>query len=152
MMSPGWTPLTPSTPMPHSSPCRTSRTSSLKRLREAMVFSPSRVSPRLMRTRAVLMILPSITAQPKIFPISKVGTNFGCAVIEGKIIKTARVRIKRGDTLLGESTIATLKRFKDDVREVLQGLECGIGVEGIKGVQPGDIIEAYTTEEVARSL
>jgi len=88
----------------------------------------------------------------QLFPISKVGTIFGCAVIEGKIIKTARVRIKRGDTLLGESTIATLKRFKDDVREVLQGLECGIGVEGVKGVQPGDIIEAYTTEEVARSL
>ena len=88
----------------------------------------------------------------QLFPISKVGTIFGCVVIEGKIIRTARVRIKRGDTLLGENTIASLKRFKDDVREVLQGLECGIGVEGIKGVQPGDIIEAYTTEEVARSL
>jgi translation initiation factor IF-2 len=88
----------------------------------------------------------------QLFPISKVGTIFGCSVIEGKIIRTARVRIKRGDTLLGENTIASLKRFKDDVREVLQGLECGIGVEGIKGVQPGDIIEAYTTEEVARSL
>ncbi len=88
----------------------------------------------------------------QLFPISKVGTIFGCSVIEGKIIRTARVRIKRGDTLLGESTIASLKRFKDDVREVLQGLECGIGVEGIKGVQPGDIIEAFTTEEVARSL
>jgi len=88
----------------------------------------------------------------QLFPISKVGTIFGCSVIEGKIIRTARVRIKRGETLLGENTIASLKRFKDDVREVLQGLECGIGVEGIKGVQPGDIIEAYTTEEVARSL
>ena len=88
----------------------------------------------------------------QLFPISKVGTIFGCSVIEGKIIRTARVRIKRGDILLGENTIASLKRFKDDVREVLQGLECGIGVEGIKGVQPGDIIEAYTTEEVARSL
>ncbi len=88
----------------------------------------------------------------QLFPISKVGTIFGCSVIEGKIIRTARVRIKRGDTLLGENTIASLKRFKDDVREVLQGLECGIGVEGIKGVQPGDIIEAYTAEEVARSL
>jgi translation initiation factor IF-2 len=88
----------------------------------------------------------------QLFPISKVGTIFGCSVIEGKIIRTARVRIKRGETLLGENTISSLKRFKDDVREVLQGLECGIGVEGIKGVQPGDIIEAYTTEEVARTL
>jgi translation initiation factor IF-2 len=88
----------------------------------------------------------------QLFPISKVGTIFGCAVIEGKIIRTARVRIKHGDTVLGENAIASLKRFKDDVREVLQGLECGIGVEGVKGVQPGDVIEAYTTEEVARSL
>jgi translation initiation factor IF-2 len=88
----------------------------------------------------------------QLFPISKVGTIFGCTVIEGKIIRTARVRIKRGETLLGENTISSLKRFKDDVREVLQGLECGIGVEGIKGVQPGDVIEAFTTEEVARTL
>jgi translation initiation factor IF-2 len=88
----------------------------------------------------------------QLFPISKVGTIYGCAVVEGKILRTARVRVKRGDTVLGESGIASLKRFKDDVREVLQGLECGIGVEGVKGVQPGDIIEAYTTEEVARSL
>jgi translation initiation factor IF-2 len=88
----------------------------------------------------------------QLFPISKVGTIFGCAVIEGKIIRTARVRIKRGDTVLGENSLSSLKRFKDDVREVLQGLECGIGVEGIKGVQPGDVIEAFTTEEVARTL
>jgi len=88
----------------------------------------------------------------QLFPISKVGTIFGCVVVEGKIVRTARVRIKRGDTLLGENVLSSLKRFKDDVREVLQGLECGIGVEGIKGVQPGDIIEAFTTEEVARSL
>jgi translation initiation factor IF-2 len=88
----------------------------------------------------------------QLFPISKVGTIYGCAVIEGKIVRTARVRIKRGDTLLGESSITSLKRFKDDAREVLQGLECGIGIEGIKGVQPGDVIEAFTTEEVARTL
>jgi len=57
-------------------------------------------------------------------------------VIEGKIIRTARVRIKRGDTVLGENTLSSLKRFKDDVREVLQGLECGIGVEGIRASSP----------------
>jgi translation initiation factor IF-2 len=88
----------------------------------------------------------------QLFPISKVGTIFGSAVTEGKIVRGARVRIKRGDTSLGESTVSSLKRFKDDVREVLQGLECGIGVEGIRGVQQGDIIEAFTTEEVARTL
>jgi len=88
----------------------------------------------------------------QLFPITKVGTVFGSSVTEGKMVRGARVRIKHGDTVLGESTVSSLKRFKDDVREVLQGLECGIGVEGIRGVQPGDIIEAFTTEEVARTL
>ncbi|HEX7788793.1 MAG TPA: translation initiation factor IF-2, partial [Methylomirabilota bacterium] len=88
----------------------------------------------------------------QLFPISKVGTIYGSAVTEGKIVRGAKTRIKRGDTVLGESTVSSLKRFKDDVREVLQGLECGIGIEGIKGVQPNDVIEAFTTEEVARTL
>jgi translation initiation factor IF-2 len=88
----------------------------------------------------------------QLFPITKVGTIFGSSVTEGKMVRGARVRIKRGETVLGESAVSSLKRFKDDVREVLQGLECGIGVEGIRGVQPGDIIEAFTTEEVARTL
>ena len=88
----------------------------------------------------------------QLFPISKLGMIFGSSVTEGKMVRGARVRVKRGDTLLGESTISSLKRFKDDVREVLQGLECGIGVDGVKGVAPGDIIEAFTTEEVARTL
>jgi translation initiation factor IF-2 len=88
----------------------------------------------------------------QLFPITKVGVIYGSSVLEGKMTRGARARIKRGDTLLGEGVINSLKRFKDDVREVLQGLECGIGVEGIKGVQPGDFIEAFSTEEVARSL
>ena len=64
----------------------------------------------------------------------------------------ARVRVKRGETVVGEGTVSSLKRFKDDVREVLQGLECGIGVDGVRGIQSGDVIEAFTTEEVARTL
>jgi translation initiation factor IF-2 len=88
----------------------------------------------------------------QLFPISKVGTIYGSGVTEGKIVRGAKARIKRGETVLGESTVSSLKRFKDDVREVLQGLECGIGIEGIKGVQPNDVIEAFTTEEVARTL
>jgi translation initiation factor IF-2 len=88
----------------------------------------------------------------QLFPITKVGTIYGSSVTEGKMVRGARVRVKRGDTVLGESTINSLKRFKDDVREVLQGLECGIGVEGIRGVSPNDVIEAFTTEEVARTL
>ena len=88
----------------------------------------------------------------QVFPISKLGLIFGSAVTEGKMVRGARVRVKRGETLLGEGTISSLKRFKDDVREVLQGLECGIGVEGVKGVATNDTIEAFTTEEVARTL
>jgi len=88
----------------------------------------------------------------QLFPITKLGTIYGSAVTEGKIVRGARVRVKRGDTVLGESTVTSLRRFKDDVREVLQGLECGIGVEGVKGVQPNDVIEAFMTEEVARTL
>jgi len=53
---------------------------------------------------------------------------------------------------VGEGTVGSLKRFKDDVREVLVGLECGIGVDGVSGIQPGDILEVYTVEEVARTL
>jgi translation initiation factor IF-2 len=88
----------------------------------------------------------------QLFPITKVGTIYGSSVTEGKMVRGARARIKRGETLLGEGVISSLKRFKDDVREVLQGLECGVGIEGIKSVQPNDVIEAFSTEEVARTL
>jgi translation initiation factor IF-2 len=86
-----------------------------------------------------------------LFPISKVGTVAGSYVLEGKITRSAKLRVRRGDSVIGEGQINSLKRFKDDVREVLQGLECGIGVEGVE-IKVGDVIEAYTTEEVARSL
>ncbi len=88
----------------------------------------------------------------QLFTISKVGTILGSYVLEGKIQRGAKVRIKRDGTLVGEGTLSSLKRFKDDVREVLQGLECGLGVEGVSGIQVGDVVEAYTTEEVARTL
>jgi len=88
----------------------------------------------------------------QLFPISKLGTILGSYVTEGKIQRGAKVRVKRDGTLVGEGTLSSLKRFKDDVREVLQGLECGIAVDGVSGVQVGDVIEAYTTEEVARTL
>ena len=62
------------------------------------------------------------------------------------------MRVRRGDSVVGTGTLGSLKRFKDDVREVLAGLECGIGVDGVNGVQAGDLLEAFTTEEVARTL
>jgi translation initiation factor IF-2 len=88
----------------------------------------------------------------QIFVISKLGPIAGSYVQEGKIVRNARVRVRRGDTVHGEGTVGSLKRFKDDVREVLAGLECGIGVDGVSGILPGDILEVFTTEEIARTL
>jgi len=73
-------------------------------------------------------------------------------VAEGKIVRAAKARVRRGETVVGEGTVTSLKRFKDEVREVLVGLECGIGVDAVSGIQPGDIIEVFNTEEVARTL
>jgi translation initiation factor IF-2 len=88
----------------------------------------------------------------QIFVISKLGPVAGSYVAEGKVIRGARVRVRRGDTVLGTGTVSSLRRFKDDVREVAAGLECGIGVEGVSGIQAGDLLEVFTTEEVARTL
>jgi translation initiation factor IF-2 len=87
-----------------------------------------------------------------LFPIKNVGSIAGSFVSEGKIMRSAKVRVLRGAQVVGEGQVGSLKRFKDDVREVLQGMECGIGVDGVTDVRVGDVLEAYTTEEVARTL
>jgi translation initiation factor IF-2 len=87
-----------------------------------------------------------------LFPIKNVGTVAGSFVSEGKITRSAKVRVLRGSQAVGEGGISSLRRFKDDVREVLQGQECGIGVDAVSDIRVGDVIEAYTTEEVARTL
>src|SRR6266581_2208553 len=86
------------------------------------------------------------------FKIAKVGTIAGCFVRSGVIPRTARVRVIRDGVEVYEGTIGSLKRFKDDVREVREGFECGIGIENFNDVKVGDLIEAYRIEEVARSL
>src|SRR5258705_2503086 len=88
----------------------------------------------------------------QIFVISKLGPICGSYVSEGKIVRNAKVRGRRGEEIFGQGTVGSLKRFKDEVREVLAGLECGIGVDGVHGGQPGDILEVFTSEEVARTL
>jgi translation initiation factor IF-2 len=88
----------------------------------------------------------------QIFVISKLGPICGSYVEEGKFVRAAKVRVRRGNTVVGEGTVTSLKRFKDDVREVLVGQDCGIGVEAVPGIQAGDVLEAFTTEEVARTL
>ena len=88
----------------------------------------------------------------QIFVISKLGPICGSYVTEGKIVRGAKARVRRGSDVVGEGTVGSLKRFKDDVREVLAGLECGIGVDGVNAIQAGDVVEVFTTEEVARTL
>jgi translation initiation factor IF-2 len=88
----------------------------------------------------------------QLFKIAKVGTIAGCFVRSGVIPRTARVRVIRDGVEVYDGTLASLKRFKDDVREVREGFECGIGVENFNDVKVGDLLEAYRIEEVARSL
>jgi translation initiation factor IF-2 len=88
----------------------------------------------------------------QIFKIAKVGTIAGCFVRSGVIPRTARARVIRNGVEVYDGTLASLKRFKDDVREVREGFECGIGIENFNDVKVGDLIESYRIEEVARSL
>jgi translation initiation factor IF-2 len=88
----------------------------------------------------------------QLFKIAKVGTIAGSFVRSGVIPRTGRVRVIRDGVEVYDGTLASLKRFKDDVREVREGFECGIGVENFNDLKVGDLIEAYRIEEVARSL
>ncbi|MBQ3634022.1 MAG: translation initiation factor IF-2 [Bacteroidales bacterium] len=86
------------------------------------------------------------------FKISKVGTIAGCFVNEGKVKSKSKVRIIRDGIVLHTGVLESLKRFKDDVKEVVAGLECGLNVQGFNDLQVGDVIEAYEEIEVARKL
>ncbi len=86
------------------------------------------------------------------FKIPKAGTVAGCYVTDGKIARSARVRLVRDGAVLHDGKISSLKRFKDDAREVAAGFECGIGIEGWNDVRAGDIIEGYGKEAVRREL
>ncbi|HLZ44528.1 MAG TPA: translation initiation factor IF-2 [Gemmatimonadales bacterium] len=88
----------------------------------------------------------------QIFKIAKIGTIAGCSVRSGVIPRTARARVIRNGVEVYDGTLASLKRFKDDVREVREGFECGIGIENFNDIKVGDLIESYRVDEVARSL
>jgi translation initiation factor IF-2 len=88
----------------------------------------------------------------EVFTISKVGKIAGCRVLDGVIRRGARVRLLRDDIVIHDGALGSLKRFKDDVREVREGFECGIGIEGYNDLREGDVIEAYEIEQVARTL
>jgi translation initiation factor IF-2 len=86
-----------------------------------------------------------------LFKVSRLGTIAGCMVTSGLIRRGAQVRVVRDGTVIHETTIAQLKRFKDDAREVTEGFECGILLDGFNDVKEGDILEAYETRAVERT-
>ncbi len=105
------------------------------------------------------MLAPTVTEEivatvdvRDIFKISKIGTSAGCYVRDGKIMRKNRVRLIRDGVEVFDGTIASLKRFKEDVREVEQGFECGIGLENFNDIKTGDVIEAYRSVETKRKL
>ncbi|MDZ4165618.1 MAG: translation initiation factor IF-2 [Smithellaceae bacterium] len=85
-----------------------------------------------------------------IFKVPKIGTVAGCYLNEGKIVRNHRVRLIRDGVVVYDGNIHSLKRFKDDVKEVLAGFECGISIDGFNDIKMGDIIEGYLKEQVER--
>ena len=88
----------------------------------------------------------------QVFKVSKVGAIAGCHVQSGSITRNAKVRVKRGNEIIHQGAISSLKRFKDDVKEVQAGFECGIGIVGFDDFREGDLLEAYVEEVHAQSI
>ena len=86
------------------------------------------------------------------FRVPRLGVVAGCMVVGGTIVRNARARVVRDGVVVYEGRVGSLRRFKDDVREVAEGYECGIGIENFQDVKEGDIIEAFEVREVARQL
>ena len=86
------------------------------------------------------------------FKITKVGTIAGCFVTEGKILRNNKIRVIREGVVIYSGELGQLKRFKDDVKEVSKGYECGLNVDKFNDIKVGDQIESYMEVEVARSL
>lgn len=103
--------------------------------------------------KPVIEELPLGRADVKqVFKLSKAGTIAGCIVTDGKITRSALMRVHRDKQVVYEGKASSLKRFKDDVKEVSKGMECGIGLSGFEDIKMGDIIEAFETKEVAGKL
>ena len=88
----------------------------------------------------------------ELFKVSRVGTIAGSIVRSGVIMRTSKVRVIRDGVAVYTGNLASLKRFKDDAKEVKEGLECGIGVENFNDLKVGDRIEAFRMEEIKRTL
>lgn len=88
----------------------------------------------------------------KVFKVSKVGNVAGCVVVDGKVRKNSNIRILRNGVIVYEGKLNTLKRYKDDAKEVVAGQECGLGIENFNDIKEGDIVEAFDIIEVKRTL
>ena len=88
----------------------------------------------------------------KVFKVSKVGNVAGCVVIDGKVKSDSNIRILRDNVVIYEGKLASLKRFKDDAKEVVAGQECGLGVENFNDIKDGDVVEAFEMVEIKRTL
>ncbi|MGZ4108947.1 MAG: EF-Tu/IF-2/RF-3 family GTPase, partial [Actinomycetota bacterium] len=86
------------------------------------------------------------------FRVPRLGVVAGCMVVDGTIVRNSRARVVRDGVVVYDGRIGSLRRFKDDVREVAEGYECGIAIENFQDVKEGDFIEAYEVREVARQL
>ena len=88
----------------------------------------------------------------QVLKLTKAGTVAGCYVEKGKVNRSAKLSLLRNGELIYEGTVQSLKRFKDDVREVTEGMECGLSLAGFSEIMAGDVIEAYDVEKIARKL
>jgi translation initiation factor IF-2 len=88
----------------------------------------------------------------EVYKISKVGTVAGCYVLDGVVKRGARVRLLRDSVVIHDGELDSLKRFKDDVREVKGGFECGLSLKNFNDVEKGDQLEVYEIVEVSRTL
>jgi translation initiation factor IF-2 len=88
----------------------------------------------------------------EVFNISGVGKVAGCRIADGKVERGAKVRLIRDDVVIHEGTLSTLKRFKDEVREVPAGQECGMAFANYQDIRAGDVIECFNIEKVTRTL
>ena len=88
----------------------------------------------------------------QVISVPKIGQIAGCLVTEGSINRGAKIRVIRDGVVVFEGNVSSLKRFKDDVREVAKGYECGVGIEGFNDMKEGDYVESYKVIESAASL
>jgi len=88
----------------------------------------------------------------EVFKLSKQGIVAGCYVQKGRLPRKTKVDVLRNSEIVYSGSLSSLKRFKDDVREVNEGMECGLQIEGFTDYLPGDIIEAFTEEKIVQKL